>query len=85
MTGSRIRELIDKNKNIEKKFVLLWKFVFFCFTMKWGLQRVTSVRKSPKLGMKKKIREEYEKWSKTERQVIGKALAFWQPLRTAAV
>lgn len=28
--------------------------------MKWGLQRVASVRKSPKLGMKTKNREEYE-------------------------
>lgn len=58
MTGRGIKELLDKSKNIGGKIVLFREVVFFCFSMKWDLQRVARVGKSGKLGRKKE--SEYE-------------------------
>lgn len=71
VAGSRVRELPDKSKNTEKKTVLFWEVVFFCFTMKWSLQKVASVRKSGKLVMEKKKKSEY-KLNKRVARLSGK-------------
>lgn len=61
MTGRGIKELLDKSKNIGGKIVLFREVVFFCFSMKWDLQRVARVGKSGKLGRKKESQYELSK------------------------
>lgn len=59
VTGSGIRELLDKSKNIGGGKLFCFGTLFlFCFSMKWGPQRVARVVKSGKSGRKKE--SEYE-------------------------
>lgn len=62
VTGSGIRELLDKSKNMgEGGTVLFWDVVFFCFSMKWGPQGVATVGKSGKSVRKKESESELSK------------------------